>query len=435
MMGQKRGRKGQSKDSQPNEILMSNQFDALSDDETDPSSIENNGKHAKILNKERVPPIVVTVSEFASFRKEILTFVKHFKYTFQIGQRGDCRVLAETIAGFNCLREYLTLKAYKFFTYDTRAERLFKVVLKGLPGGESLDEIKIELNKLLGVQPVQVIKLKMRSRPSVLRRGISNEFFLVHFKSSELNNLKALEKASLMLHVRVKWEHYRKNSKFAQGLTQCRKCQGFGHGTKHCNMDAKCMLCGNSSHGKDECPVKEDSNKFKCANCGENHKANYWECKTRKAILHSRNRRQVGHAHRVQFTTNSSVANNSQQNNTSVPVVNNSTVGTQMSNVQIRINNNQRSNHSVLPAANTAQQRNRPSYAATVAGNGMGRQSEENVFDLGPITAPKLESLQASLIEMINAMIDTHSMREAIVVGVEFANRIVMQYKFNNGTN
>ena len=80
----------------------------------------------------------------------------------------------------------------------------------------------------------------------------------------------------------------------------------------------------------------------------------------------------------------------------------------------------------MLPAANTAQQRNRPSYAATVAGNSVSRQNEENVFDLGPVTAPKLESLQASLLEMINVIINTHSMREAIAVGVEFANKIVM---------
>ncbi|XP_065073992.1 uncharacterized protein LOC135698058, partial [Ochlerotatus camptorhynchus] len=208
-------------------------------------------------------------------------------FSLQIGRRGECRVLAETLDGFKCLLKYLTEKKHKFFTYDTKTERVFKVVMKGLPSGESLDQIKDELAKLLGVVPLQVIKMKMKSRPGDSRNGISNDFYLVHFKSSELNNLKALEKASLMLHVRVKWEHFRKTGGNFQNLTQCRKCQGWGHGTKNCYMPAKCMNCGDSSHAKDDCPVKEDPKKFKCSNCGENHKSNFWECKTRKAILQS----------------------------------------------------------------------------------------------------------------------------------------------------
>ncbi|XP_065095796.1 uncharacterized protein LOC135717597, partial [Ochlerotatus camptorhynchus] len=298
-------------------------------------------------------------------------------FSLQIGRRGECRVLAETLDGFKCLLKYLTEKKHKFFTYDTKTERVFKVVMKGLPSGESLDQIKDELAKLLGVVPLQVIKMKMKSRPGDSRNGISNDFYLVHFKSSELNNLKALEKASLMLHVRVKWEHFRKTGGNFQNLTQCRKCQGWGHGTKNCYMPAKCMNCGDSSHAKDDCPVKEDPKKFKCSNCGENHKSNFWECKTRKAILQSRSNRQVGNAPRFRPGTNSSAVNNGQRgtNSTFVPVGTNISPASNVSSVPTPL------------AANNVQRVNGATYAAIAAGRNQNTNQRSNGnfdnFDLG----------------------------------------------------
>lgn len=446
-MAPKRGRrKGQAPPS--DEIDLSNQFDLLTDDENDPSSSQNATKHSRLnAKKEKVPPIVVTTSDFHALRKAIMNFVKGIKYSFQISRRGECRILAETLDGFKSLLEFLTKRSYKFFTYDTKTERMFKVVLKGLASGESLAEIKNELKKLLGIEPVQVIKMKMKSRPGDSRKGISNDFYLVHFKSSELNNLKALEKASLMLHVRVKWEHFRKSGE--NFLTQCRKCQGWGHGTKNCHMIAKCMNCGDSSHAKDNCPVKDDPKKFKCSNCGGNHKSNFWECKTRKAILHSRAKHQVGNAPRLQPGSASSAANNGQRgrNSTFVPggtnssqasnsgtyafAVNNSQRGKNATFIPAGTNNAQASNSPSVPAANNVQQVNGP----TSAGRNQNQNSNQNCddFDLGSITAPKMEFLQQSLIDMITEMLKTNSMFDAIQTGLKFANNIVMTLKFSNG--
>ena len=236
-MAPKRKRKGPTLDPSSNVIHVSNQFDMLSDDESDPSSQTNLNKVSRLnAKKEKVPPIVATISDFNAFRKELLTFLQGCKFSLQIGRRGECRVLAETLTDFEKIVQYLKDHGHNFFTYDTKTERLFKVVLKGLPSGESLDSIQKELKTLLGLVPVQVIKMKMKSRPGDSRHGISNDFYLVHFKSSELNNLKALEKASLMLPVRVKWEHFRKTGGNLQNPTQCR--------------NAKCKNYGDSSHKK-----------------------------------------------------------------------------------------------------------------------------------------------------------------------------------------
>lgn len=145
-------------------IELSNQFDLINDEieQIEFTFSPGDSIHAK---KQRIPPIVVSVAEFSGFRNEILSNLQGIKVSFQIARKGDCRVLPGSFDDRKRLLQYLTEKRHKFFTYDDKTERLFKVVLKGLPSDDkSLDEIKIEISQLLGFSPVQVIKMKKKSR-------------------------------------------------------------------------------------------------------------------------------------------------------------------------------------------------------------------------------------------------------------------------------
>ena len=168
--------------------------------------------------------------------------------------------------GHKRLVQFLTAKRYKFYSYDTKDARSFKVVLKGLSNDQTLLEIRSEITGLVGFTPSQVVLMKKKSNSTPLS-GIRPELYLVHFNRNEVNKLKILEKAQVLFHVRVKWEHYKKHG---VNLTQCRNCQKFGHGTRNCGLQVQCMICGDSSHTKDDCQVKETSEKIKCANCGGN---------------------------------------------------------------------------------------------------------------------------------------------------------------------
>ena len=53
-------------------------------------------------------------------------------------------------------------------------------------------------------------------------------------------------------------------------VTQCFKCQGFGHVAKHCSQRfSKCINCGRIGHKKAECNARNP----RCANCAGPHKA------------------------------------------------------------------------------------------------------------------------------------------------------------------
>jgi len=44
-----------------------------------------------------------------------------------------------------------------------------------------------------------------------------------------------------------------------------------------CNKSDKCMRCA-GDHASKDCPVKDDKDKYACANCGGKHTSNSPEC-------------------------------------------------------------------------------------------------------------------------------------------------------------
>lgn len=60
---------------------------------------------------------------------------------------------------------------------------------------------------------------------------------------------------------------------------QCFRCQQFGHVSKNCNMESRCVKCG-AHHSSQECK-KEKTAPAKCANCDEAHPANFRNCAAR----------------------------------------------------------------------------------------------------------------------------------------------------------
>ena len=425
------GRKREASLSDTSSVCSDNPFDILPEQEAGEMEVTNNEtiQNIKSLKKEKVPPIVVTISsEFNIFKKELSTFVSDVKVTYQIGRRGECRLLADSVKGRDRLVQYLTDKMYKFFTYDTKNAKPFKVVLKGLTNDQTVDEIKLTLTELLGIAPTQVILMKQKSRgENSQRTGISLVNYLIHFNRNEVNNLKFFEKAHALYNVRVKWEIYRKYGGGEKHITQCRTCQRYGHGSKFCNMDQKCLNCGDSSHKKDTCPVKESKN-FRCANCNGNHMSNFYQCPVRLAIVKARQGKQ---------NSISQLKPTSKQNSPSVPVTHSlpTPLHTRLTYAQVTGSSN------IIP----------PSVGSSKMTVNMGKQNTlennctpitpaniatENIFSnvncLGPITAGKLSFLQQAMFDLMNAMLQAKSMFEAIQIGTNFTIKIVSNLKFSN---
>jgi hypothetical protein len=61
-------------------------------------------------------------------------------------------------------------------------------------------------------------------------------------------------------------------------VTQCYRCQQFGHVSSNCaSLSQACRYCSECHSAKD-CPFKSNPGKYKCANCKLNHTSTFTKC-------------------------------------------------------------------------------------------------------------------------------------------------------------
>lgn len=117
--------------------------------------------------------------------------------------------------------------------------------------------------------------------------------YAIKFSDNNINLTKLTTTFAKIEDINIKWEALRQSKK---RLTQCYNCQRWGHSSANCGFKFRCVACGSSEHQPGNCPRKsvidtemvEDNNssipkeKPKCCNCGEDHAANFRQCKAFK---------------------------------------------------------------------------------------------------------------------------------------------------------
>ena len=183
------------------------------------------------------------------------------------------------------------------------------------------------------------------------------------------------------------------------------------------------MICGDSSHTKDDCPVKETSEKFKCANCGGNH--NSIVPLGKKIWTLAQNERNNINLQRPSSSSPTPVVGNRYTN----PVATSCGSG---NNFLPTNSSNSRTYANVLVGnQRTTQAQNYPTPLITPSVPSpqvRPRGNNSSNPDLGNITP-------YSMMGMISAMLNCNSMSEAIQYSLKFTNEIVMKLKFSNEFN
>lgn len=72
-------------------------------------------------------------------------------------------------------------------------------------------------------------------------------------------------------------------------ITQCNKCQKFGHSEKYCRADSPiCGWCAISGHGKKDCP--NNNKEPKCINCAKSFTSGHKLCEVKERALRFKER-------------------------------------------------------------------------------------------------------------------------------------------------
>lgn len=162
-----------------------------------------------------------------------------------------------------------------FFTFTPFADKIKTMVIKGIDGGFSPDEILADLKeaKVEGVEFLGVSNL-ITQNAKKLDRVLP--IFLV--KISSISNIANLVKIKRILHQTVSWEPLKKGDQ-----VQCRRCQRLGHVAKNCNLDHRCVKC-DDNHEPGQCKIlpsdnPSDKSLLYCVHCkNHGHPASYRGC-------------------------------------------------------------------------------------------------------------------------------------------------------------
>lgn len=152
---------------------------------------------------------------------------------------------------------------YQFHTFTERDEKDLIYVMKGH----------------YFVEPKSLLKMLTdnncpASSVNFLNNNKANPSYIVHFPKNSVNLILLRTQFKSIDHCIVKWESFNNKKK---KLTQCYRCQRFGHTARNCHHEYRCVKC-TDIHEPGQCSRKTLEGNPKCVNCGKEHAANNRNC-------------------------------------------------------------------------------------------------------------------------------------------------------------
>lgn len=209
-----------------------------------------------------VKPIITKVS-LADTRKVCSKLVLSKKPIFKVMNNSTTQITCENIADKKLIIGALKENLVNHFTFTEPSEKPFILVLKGF-----YDTNHADLLNILKKHQVPAIKT------SVLFKSKHHTLYIVHFEAGSTTITSLMHNHRIIDDISVKWEPIKSKSKLP---TQCRWCQRFGHTTRNCGFQYRCVKCL-ESHPVGDCARKSREGNPKCCNCRGDHAANHRGC-------------------------------------------------------------------------------------------------------------------------------------------------------------
>lgn len=238
------------------------------------SELENTDE----LNQPESQPIIITkpppffIDKVSNIRPltEMLDKVAQGNYEIKILQNERVKIQAKIHEAYSAIYKELKCRDTEFFTYKTKQERSFRVVLKRIHPSTDIDTLKEALEDL-GHKPTNIWNVKNNKTRQPL------PIFFIDLQPN--SNNKDIYNIKSLLNCRIEIEPPRPK----RIIPQCSNCQQYGHTQNFCHRQPKCVKCAGSHHTS-KCSRKERSDKVKCILCEGNHPANYKGCTVYKEL-------------------------------------------------------------------------------------------------------------------------------------------------------
>jgi PAX-interacting protein 1 len=180
-------------------------------------------------------------------------------FKLKVFQGTQVKIQPKSSANYSTIVKALT----EFHTYQPKAERSFRTILRGLHS--STDTKEMSETESLGHTVVNIFNIKQS------RANIPLPLFFVDLNQSPNN--KPIYLIDTLLSTKVTFEPPR----LKQTIPQCTKCQRYGHKQAYCFHSPRCVKCAGNHHTA-QCLRKAKSDDVTCVVCNGKHPANYNGC-------------------------------------------------------------------------------------------------------------------------------------------------------------
>ena len=216
-----------------------------------------------------IPPIIMENPQFkwTEVRKALLTVTKS---SFSGKKSGENFILRMTTENdHRAATNLLDNRGIEHFTYSYESLNPLKAVIKNMPADIPTDEIKSAL-EAEGLPIINVHQLKKTVD------GVKIPLPIFFLELTRDDNGKRIFNLEFLLNIKITVDSYQKGDH----ITQCHRCQQYGHGQRNCRMQPRCVKCAGNHLTKDHVGPKKVDNP-KCALCDGPHVASYRQCPMR----------------------------------------------------------------------------------------------------------------------------------------------------------
>lgn len=326
-------------------IATRNRFNALASEENENDEKDEN---TSTTTTTKPPPVMVYgVTNYNKMLADFKTILPLDKIRCKSFSNKRVEVKTNEIDDYRKLVKHLQSSNLEYHTYQIKSERAFRVVIRNLHHSLQVQDIALALAEK-GHQVRNIVNIKHRVTKQPL------PLFFIDIEPN--SNNQDIYRLQYLLNMRITVEA----PHIKHEIVQCARCQLYGHTKKYCNRQATCVKCADT-HFTHEC-TKDLSTPAKCANCGNDHPANYRGCALYKQLQELRTNptrslnRPSGTQQLTQQTDSRIQQSRIQSNLQFVPAVQQQQDNIQMTSTYAQILSNNQKNDTVVSANNGIEQ-------------------------------------------------------------------------------
>lgn len=258
---------------EPKTLLEQNKYYLLNSQSTEPKEAAATTEEGEQTNDDitdtlnppkavKIPPIFLHGQHNHKEVIDDINQITNSEYTTTYTTKA-LKINLTSVEDYRELAKHYTDNNIQYHTYRSPDSKPLSVAIKNVPLSLEILDIQTELNKY-SLPILKITRLYYKDKTPM---PVCIVDLQATEKATEIFKINKLGNSIIKIEPR----------KITKDIPQCHRCQRLGHTKNYCKLEPRCIKCA-GNHLSTEC-LKGRNEPPTCANCQEEHPANYRGCK------------------------------------------------------------------------------------------------------------------------------------------------------------